>query len=599
MAAPTLQFKRGLLVNLPALRAGEPGFTTNTSDFYIGLDNTLGNNKFFGSARYWNKETATVGSSVRVVEGTNNGSNFVALKSPDLLTQDYTYTLPTSYGTPGYVLQSDGSGGLTWAAAGAASAISGITIQDEGSTVGTAASVSSINFVGDGIVATASGAGATVTVSTASTTVIGVASFNSTDFYVTSGAVGINTESIQDMAGSAITAGINTNITVTYDDANNRFNHNVNTATTSTLGVASFNSANFTVSDGAVSIANNAVGLGTNTFGQYAKSITSGNGLSGTAANADDGTDYTIDVNVGAGITITSDAVAFKNAASLSNNTLMKYDTSNAQLSNSVITDDGTTATVTGNLTVTGTLTGTASTAAAVAVNDTDAQTGGLVFASAGTNATLYNDTDLTYDSNTNRLTAVNVTASTEVRTPSVKAGDGTAAITINDTTGNVGISSNLTVNGNLYVAGSTTQINTTTLQVEDRVIELGKVQGTAPTDTTWDLGILFNYYTASSNKKASVYWENGEQRFLFASDVTESVTGLNLPDSGAVGLGTTTPQLTSPVFAPIEVGALWANDASSYGSSAVVAFVPLGGLYTDSPADRYLQNIVVDAGTF
>ena len=997
MAAPTIQIKRGILSNLPGLKVGEPGFTTNTYDLYVGLDGTSNNNKFFGSHRYWTKETVSSGSSVRLVEASGNGNNFIALKSPDTLAQDTTYTFPATP-SAGFVLQTDGSGVLSWVSAASASgAITGITVRDEGSTVGTAASITALNFVGEGIVATGSGIGATVTLGAASATVAGVssynssdfyfsntyqvgittatsstkgiASFNSTDFYINAGSVGIVTESIQDMAGSAITAGINTNITVTYDDANNRINHNVNTATTSVLGVASFSSTNFTVTTGAVSIAVNAVGLGTNTYGQYAKSIVGGLGLNATTANADDGTDYTIDVNTGAGITITSDAVAFKNAASLSSNTLTKWDSGNTQLTNSSITDSGTLVsvnsnlyvsgtlsiggtsvfinaatlqvkdrdivlgittdgsgndistdlsathggisiastqgspifdmpqlaginsnpftykqfmwissatgapyagvgtdawisnyaigigtltvrngsrltvgagftvfdtyldaqdirsrninntgfvtttnlkttnlydstntngtsgqflTVTGtgigwttisgvsggaiavatrattvdtttaasgtfypglfssstgvngatvnvdagisyvsntdtltvqnltvpgtligtattstrsttvdtttaasgtfypglfssstgvngatvnvdagisyvsntdtltatNLTVTGTLIGAATTATRATLTDTTTAPAGTFYPAFHTSGTgvastaTYVDTGISYVSNTDTLTATNLTVTgtligtattaTKITTTTstatgyipfvasgtgiagesllvdaniqyngstdslivqnaqhstVKALDGTSAITITSTTGAVGIASDLTVSGNLYIAGTATQVNTTNLVVEDRVIELGKVQGTAPTDTTWDLGILFNYYTASTNKKASVYWEGGVSRFLFASDVTESVLGINLPDSGAVGLGTTTPQLTSPVFAPIEVGALWMND--TLGQSVVASYLALNAFYTGAPADRYLQNITVDAGVF
>ena len=61
MAAPVLQFKRGLLANLPGLRAGEPGFTTDSYDLYVGIDSTSSNNKFFGSHRYWTKGTASTG----------------------------------------------------------------------------------------------------------------------------------------------------------------------------------------------------------------------------------------------------------------------------------------------------------------------------------------------------------------------------------------------------------------------------------------------------------------------------------------------------------------------------------------------------------
>ena len=114
MTAPVLQFKRGALSNLPGLRAGEPALTTDSFDFYVGINSTTGGNKFFGSHRYWTKETASVGSSVKVVEGTTNGSNYIALKSPDNLDGDLTYTLPGTQGAYGTVLSNDGSGTLSW-----------------------------------------------------------------------------------------------------------------------------------------------------------------------------------------------------------------------------------------------------------------------------------------------------------------------------------------------------------------------------------------------------------------------------------------------------------------------------------------------------
>ena len=113
MGAPVLQFKRGQFSNLPGLRAGEPGFTTDKFDLYVGIDSTTSSNKFFGSHRYWNRETATVGSSVRVVEGSNNGSNYIELKSPNSLAQNVSYTLPATDVANG-ILVSDGSGNLSY-----------------------------------------------------------------------------------------------------------------------------------------------------------------------------------------------------------------------------------------------------------------------------------------------------------------------------------------------------------------------------------------------------------------------------------------------------------------------------------------------------
>ena len=116
MPAPVLQFKRGLLANLPGLRDGEPGFTTDSYDLYVGIDSTTNNNKFFGSHRYWTKNTASTGSGVNLVEGTNNGTQYITLKAPDTLSGITTYTFP---GTPsaGDVLTTDASGILSWTAA--------------------------------------------------------------------------------------------------------------------------------------------------------------------------------------------------------------------------------------------------------------------------------------------------------------------------------------------------------------------------------------------------------------------------------------------------------------------------------------------------
>ena len=127
MAAPVIKFKRGANSSLPALKAGEPAFVTDEFDFYIGLDNDANNNKFFGSHRYWTRETSTAGSAVRVVEGANNGDNYIELKAPATLGGNLTYTLPATNVTNG-ILQNDGSGGLSWMAGG--TLVGPITISD-------------------------------------------------------------------------------------------------------------------------------------------------------------------------------------------------------------------------------------------------------------------------------------------------------------------------------------------------------------------------------------------------------------------------------------------------------------------------------------
>ena len=83
---------------------------------------------------------------------------------------------------------------------------------------------------------------------------------------------------------------------------------------------------------------------------------TAGSGLTGGGAVSLGGS-ATIDVGAGAGIAVSADAVAFKNAGSLTGNTITKWDSTNNQLVNSSITDDGTSVTIGGNLIVNGTTT--------------------------------------------------------------------------------------------------------------------------------------------------------------------------------------------------------------------------------------------------
>jgi len=115
MANPVIQFKRGVLANLPGLQAGEPGFTTDSYDLYVGLTSETATNKIVGSARFWTNNTSSTGSGVNLVEGTSNGTSFITLKAPDSLAGIVTYIMPGTDGTDGQFLKTNGSGQLSFA----------------------------------------------------------------------------------------------------------------------------------------------------------------------------------------------------------------------------------------------------------------------------------------------------------------------------------------------------------------------------------------------------------------------------------------------------------------------------------------------------
>lgn len=66
---------------------------------------------------------ATSGSEIRLPEDTDNGSNYVALKAADSIASNLTLTLPSADGTSGQVLQTNGSGVLSFSSPSAGSLI--------------------------------------------------------------------------------------------------------------------------------------------------------------------------------------------------------------------------------------------------------------------------------------------------------------------------------------------------------------------------------------------------------------------------------------------------------------------------------------------
>ena len=97
---------------------------------------------------------------------------------------------------------------------------SSVSFTDESSTAGSVSLGGTLEFLtGEGINTTASGSTLTISAEDASTSNKGVASFDSTDFTVSSGDVTLNAERVQDIAGAMFTSNTETLITATYQDA--------------------------------------------------------------------------------------------------------------------------------------------------------------------------------------------------------------------------------------------------------------------------------------------------------------------------------------------------------------------------------------------
>ena len=142
-------------------------------------------------------------------------------------------------------------------------------------------------------------------------------------------------------------------------------------------------------------------------------------------------------------------------------------------------------------------------------------------------------------------------------------------------------IDSNLTVDGNLTVNGTSTIIESTTLTVDDKNIELGTVA--SPTDATADGGGI----TLKGASDYKIEWKNATDKWTFNQGIHVDVG--NLVVDANVGVGEATPTSTAGVARFIEV-----SDASSAG----IVMDDTGGTeFAIYSADNYL-NFVSEANS-
>ena len=107
-------------------------------------------------------------------------------------------------------------------------------------------------------------------------------------------------------------------------------------------------------------------------------------------------------------------------------------------------------------------------------------------------------------------------------------------------------LSGNATINGNLVVNGTTTSIDSTNLQVEDRNIEIGVVS--TPSDATANTGGI----TLKGTTDKTIRWLDATDSWTFsehvdiASGKTYKINGTNVLTATALGSGVTGSSLTS-----------------------------------------------------
>ena len=178
--------------------------------------------------------------------------------------------------------------GVTAGSYGSGSAIPTFTVDSKGrlSAAGTASVATTLNIAGDtgtdGValltdtLSILGGEGVDVVVTNNTVTISGedatssnkgIASFDSTDFSVTSGAVTLQTERIQDIVGGMVSSNTESGISVTYDDDNGKLDFNVNDPVITISGDVDGSATMTNLGDTTISVTLDTVNSNTGSFG--------------------------------------------------------------------------------------------------------------------------------------------------------------------------------------------------------------------------------------------------------------------------------------------------------------------------------------------
>ena len=447
MASPILKFKRGNFSNLPGLQAGEPALTVDKFDLYVGIDSTTNNNKFIGSQRFWTLETATTGSGVNLVEGSNNGSNHIVLKAPDSIASNQTYEFPAAAVNGGF-LRSNGSGTLTWDTGSGFNAgslpISALDI-DGGTDIGAAIVDADLFIVDDG----AGGTNRKTTASRMKDYFLGGgagANFNSINVSGITTAGQLDATTLKVSGISTFTGVINGNLTGNVTgNTNGTHTGSLSGATAGTLPLLAVDidggTATSTVADSDIMIIDDGAN-GTNR--KVTATVLKDYFLGGGA-----GANFTA-INV-TGIATVGEA----DATTLKVSGISTF-TGTVDINGAIDADGG--ANIAGGETVLSSATVSDLTDNRVVI--------------AGTSGALEDSGNLTFDGTTLTVTGAAAVDNLSLNGNTVTTSSGN--LTIDSAGGTTTIADNTIISGNLTVNGTQTVVNSTTVSVDDKNLELG-----------------------------------------------------------------------------------------------------------------------------
>jgi len=308
--------------------------------------------------------TITENKQIKFVEGGGVDINFTDVDSgADGDEFDLTFTIPANGVTNAMLAGSIANDKLAGSIANSKLANSSITVGDGSNTTAISLGNTVTFAAGEGMDVAESSGTVTYTSELATETNAGVATFDGTDFTVSSGDVTMNAERIQDIVGAMVTSNTESAITVAYQDGDGTLDFTVSNTDSITEGSSNLYYTNaraqaaitagtgVAVSSGAVSIGQ-AVATSSNV--QFANLTLSGNltvnGATSTVSSTNTTlTDNLIELNNGAGSNANDSGIVIERG-STGDNAFMGWDESADSFVLGTTTATGSS---TGNLTIT------------------------------------------------------------------------------------------------------------------------------------------------------------------------------------------------------------------------------------------------------